>query len=106
MARAAAKNFLEEDTAELNIGIMCTIGPDVLTAFIDDFGNRHRDVLLILHDIEPNALSKLLRTGVLDLAFIAQHGDLGSEGVTAEVLFEGRWALPSPRGTVSPRCKK
>lgn len=88
LARVAARNFLADDTAELNVGIMCTVGPDVLTVFIDEFKRRHRDVLLILHDIEPGALSKLLRTGVLDLAIVAQHEDHEFEGVSAQVLFE------------------
>ena len=63
MTRAAAKNFLDEGSSELNVGIMCTIGPDVLSTFLNDFRNRHRDVLLILHDIGPKALPDLLLTG-------------------------------------------
>ncbi|MDH3666053.1 MAG: LysR family transcriptional regulator [Paracoccaceae bacterium] len=88
LARAAAKTFLDEGVAELNVGVMCTIGPDLLTAFIDDFRNRHLDVLLILHDVEPKALSKLLLSGFLDLAFIAQYRDQERDGVSAQVLFE------------------
>ena len=88
MARAAAKNFLDEGCAELNVGIMCTIGPDVLSAFLNSFRSNHRDVLLILHDIEPGALSKLLLTGSLDVAFIGLHGDQGREEISVQALFE------------------
>jgi DNA-binding transcriptional LysR family regulator len=88
MARAAAKNFLDEGTVELNIGIMCTIGPDVLSAFLNEFGNSPRDVLVILHDIGPEALPKLLSTGTLDCAFVALHGDQGFSEFSSQALFE------------------
>ena len=88
MARAAAKNFLDEGSSELNVGIMCTIGPDVLSAFLNDFRKRHRDALLILHDIEPKAVPELLLTGVLDCAFIALHDDQGFKDISVKALFE------------------
>ena len=88
MARAAAKNFLDEGSTELNVGIMCTIGPDLLSAFLNDFKSRHRDVLLILHDIEPKALLKLLSTGALDVAFVALHGDHDHNQISTHALFE------------------
>ena len=88
MARAAAKNFLEEGASEINVGVMCTIGPDLLSAFLDDFRMRNDDVLLILHDIGPEALPELLLTGAIDCAFIAQHGNEAFKDVAAEELFE------------------
>jgi DNA-binding transcriptional LysR family regulator len=88
MARAAAKNFIDEGSAELNVGIMCTIGPDLLSAFLNEFRNRHRDVLLILHDIEPKALPELLLTGSLDCAFIARHAHHDFTEISTEELFE------------------
>ncbi len=88
MARAAARNFLDNGSSELNVGIMCTIGPDVLSAFLNDFGNRHRDVLVILHDIGPEALPELLSTGTLDCAFVALHGDQEFTEISAQALFE------------------
>ena len=42
MARAVARSFLDEGAVELNVGVMCTIGPDILTAFFNDFRNRNR----------------------------------------------------------------
>ena len=88
MARAAAKNFLDEGSSELNVGIMCTIGPDVLSAFLNDFGSGHRDVLVILHDIGPEGLPELLSTGVLDCAFLAVHDDQGFGEISPQALFE------------------
>lgn len=88
MARTVARTFLEEGASELNVGIMCTIGPDVLSAFLNDFRGRHRDVLLILHDIGPEALPELLLTGALDCAFIAMHGDQAFKEITVESLFD------------------
>lgn len=88
MARAVAKNFLDEIPSELNVGIMCTIGPDVLSAFLNDFRSRHNDVLVILHDIGPEALPELLFTGALDCAFVASHGDQQFRDVSVHALFE------------------
>jgi DNA-binding transcriptional LysR family regulator len=88
MARTVAKNFLHETPSELNIGVMCTIGPDVLSAFLNEFRNRHRDILVILHDIGPEALPELLYTGSLDCAFVALHGDQDFKKVSTHDLFE------------------
>ena len=87
MARTVAKNFLDTGTSELNIGVMCTIGPDVLSAFLNDYRSRHDNVLLILHDIGPEALPGLLLTGTLDCAFIALHSDRTFKDVSAQALF-------------------
>ena len=88
MTRAAAKSFLDEGASELNVGIMCTIGPDIVTAFLNDFSSQHRDVLIILHDVGPEALPELLLTGALDCAFVATHGDERPKGYRADTLFE------------------
>jgi len=88
MARTVAKNFLHETPSELNVGVMCTIGPDVLSAFLNEFRNRHRDILVILHDIGPEALPELLYTGSLDCAFVALHGDQDFKKVSTHALFE------------------
>ncbi|MFD1158704.1 LysR family transcriptional regulator [Roseovarius aestuarii] len=88
MARAAAKSFLESGGSELNVGVMCTIGPDVLSAFVNEFNHTHSNVLVILHDIGPEALPKLLFTGVLDCAFVASHDDKTFEELSVRVLFD------------------
>ena len=88
MARAAAKSFLDESQSELNVGIMCTIGPDVLSAFLNEFRSKHRAVLVILHDIGPESLPELLFTGSLDCAFVVEHGNQGFRKVALHALFE------------------
>lgn len=88
MARAAAKSFLNEGASELNVGVMCTIGPDVLSAFLDDFRRSNRDVLVILHDIGPEALPELLAMGTLDCAFIASHNGQSAGELSVQELFE------------------
>ncbi len=88
MARAVAKNFLDDGASELNVGVMCTIGPDVLSAFLNDFRKCHENVLLILHDIGPEALPELLYTGTLDCAFVARHESQAPEDFAAYALFE------------------
>ncbi len=98
MARAAARSFLDESSSELNVGIMCTIGPDVLSAFLNEFRNRHSEVLVILHDIGPEALPELLFTGALDCAFIASNGDQEFGALSVHPLFEEHMVVAFANG--------
>lgn len=98
MARAVARSFLDEGAVELNVGVMCTIGPDILTAFLNDFRNRHDNVLVILHDIGPEALPELLLTGSLDCAFVATHGDQAPNGLRTEALFDEEMVVAFANG--------
>ena len=87
MARAAAQNFIDKGTSELNVGVMCTIGPDLLSAFLSEFRETNENILLILHDTTPEALPELVRTGALDCGFVASRHDRGSNGLSAAHLF-------------------
>jgi DNA-binding transcriptional LysR family regulator len=87
MARAAAQNFIDKGTSELNVGVMCTIGPDLLSAFLSDFRETNTDILLILHDVTPEALPELVRSGALDCGFVTERRDRDSNGLSAARLF-------------------
>lgn len=72
--RSTAKAVQEGEIAELNIGLMCTIGPGVLAGMLDAFRTAHPQVSLILHDVAPSSIADMLLSGALDGAFCARHG--------------------------------
>ena len=74
LVRMTAKAIVSGDVAELNIGVMCTIGPRVLTRMLNDFQMNHPMISIVLHDVTPPAIADLLLTGGLDAVFCARHG--------------------------------
>ncbi len=74
LVRTTAKAITQGEIAELNIGLMCTIGPGLLAGMLDDFQLQHPMVSLVLHDVTPNSIANLLLSGSIDGAFCARHG--------------------------------
>ena len=74
LVRATAKALTSGEIADLNIGIMCTIGPKIISKIIDCFQEENPNVSLILHDITHDEVSNLLLSGILDGAFFAHDG--------------------------------
>jgi LysR family hydrogen peroxide-inducible transcriptional activator len=74
LVRSTAKAVTSGEVAELNIGLMCTIGPQALTGMLDLFQMQHPMVSLVLHDVTPSVIPDLLLSGSLDGAFCARHG--------------------------------
>ena len=70
-ARAVTSGEMEE----LNIGLMCTIGPKMLTRFLDEFQMEHPHARLLFHDIKTASVQELLLSGAIDGAFAARHTD-------------------------------
>lgn len=73
--RESAKAVTSGEIAELNIGLMCTIGPGVLAKFLDEFQFENPTARIFLHDVTPDSIADLLLSGALDGAFCARHGD-------------------------------
>jgi LysR family transcriptional regulator, hydrogen peroxide-inducible genes activator len=73
MVRTTAKAVMEGEIAELNIGIMCTIGPHIIAGLLDTFLMNHPKVSIILHDVIPASIPELILSGALDGAFFARH---------------------------------
>ena len=71
--RTVAKLFRSGKTEELNVGLMCTIGPRVLSRFLDTFQEEHPNITVLLHDVAPSAIPNLLKSGAIDLAFSGMH---------------------------------
>lgn len=74
LLHSTAKAVTSGEYAELNIGLMCTIGPGVLSAMLDAFRMKHPMVSIILHDVKPDLIADLLLSGAIDGAFCARHG--------------------------------
>lgn len=73
--KATAKAISSGEVAELNIGIMCTIGPRVLSQLLDEFQKQHLAISVTLHDVDPDIIAEKLLSGELDGAFCARHGE-------------------------------
>ena len=73
MVRSTAKAVTDGEISELNIGVMCTIGPSVISGLLDTFQMNHPMVSIILHDVVSESIPDLLLSGALDGAFFARH---------------------------------
>ena len=98
MAHAVAKNFIDSGTSELNVGVMCTIGPDILSAFLSEFRQNNANILLILHDITPDAFPELVRSGALDCGFVGSQNNQGFEALTEVQLFSENFVVAFSSG--------
>lgn len=74
LVRSTAKAITEGQVGELNIGLMCTIGPQMLAGMLDGFQLANPMVSIVLHDVTPTAISDLLLSGALDGVICARHG--------------------------------
>ena len=69
-----AKAITSGEQNELNIGLMCTIGPRVLSHFLESFRQSNPSTMLLLHDVTLETVPDLLLSGALDGAFCARRG--------------------------------
>lgn len=96
LVRKTAKSIVSGDIAELNVGVMCTIGPRVLAAMLSTFQMHHPMVSLVLHDVAPPAIADMLLTGGLDAAFCSHQGPLHPR-LHYDELFEERMVVAFPK---------
>lgn len=75
IVRKTAKAVITGEISELNIGIMCTIGPRIISGLLDTFYMDHPKVSIVLHDVTTESIEDLLLSGVIDGAFYASHQD-------------------------------
>ena len=73
LVRTTAKAVTKGEIAELNIGVMCTVGPRLLAGMLNVFQMKHPMVSLVLHDVTLESIPDLLLSGALDGAFCANH---------------------------------
>ena len=97
LVRLTAKAVTSGEIAELNIGVMCTIGPRVLAGMLDAFQKRHPMVSIVLHDVTPKSIPDLLISGALDGVFCGRHGPPHPQLRYVE-LFEEAMVIAFPAG--------
>jgi DNA-binding transcriptional LysR family regulator len=73
MLKETAGAVTSGEQIEMNIGLMCTIGPQILGRFLKAFQRGNPQAMLFLHDVTPEAIPELLLSGALDGAFCARH---------------------------------
>ena len=69
-----AKAVTSGELDELNIGVMCTIGPVALGGLLKQFQTAHPMMSLVLHDVAPASITDLLLSGAIDCAFCSRRG--------------------------------
>lgn len=74
LVNMTARAIISGEDAELNIGIMCTIGPQVLSKMLSGFNREYPMISVVLHDVAPSAVEELLLTRGLDAIFCVQPG--------------------------------
>jgi LysR family transcriptional regulator, hydrogen peroxide-inducible genes activator len=67
-AKSAAKSFAKLDDVTLKIGVMCTIGPNMLADFFGGFRDRYPGVEIDLFDAPGYALGEMLLKGNIEVA--------------------------------------
>lgn len=70
MARLAARNWRQLDHAPVRLGVMCTIGPTRLIAFLRGLRREAPSLDVAIKDAPGRELVRLLMEGELDAAFI------------------------------------
>lgn len=71
-AQRAARVFVDLEMTELNVGIMCTVGPLVLGPAMLDLQRKVPGIELVLHDVWGNRTYDLLLSGTIDCAILAR----------------------------------
>ncbi|WHI49636.1 LysR family transcriptional regulator [Microbulbifer sp. MLAF003] len=69
LVNLTARAITAGESGELNIGIMCTIGPQALVGMLGQFRLNNPQISVVIHDVAPPALGELLLTGNLDAVF-------------------------------------
>jgi LysR family hydrogen peroxide-inducible transcriptional activator len=90
--KLAARQLLDLDQAELDVGVMCTISPARFAPFLAAFGAEHPGIACKVHDLTPTGLAEDLLSGKLDCALVARAGAL-HERMDAVPLYDERMVL-------------
>ena len=72
----AAKFAAMQSIEQLNIGVMCTIGPRRFSRFLEVLRASQPKIDVTLHDVTPAVIPELLLSGGLDCVFCARGAKL------------------------------
>lgn len=71
-AKHAARAFVDLEMTELNVGVMCTVGPSILGPAMLKLQKQVSGMELILHDVSADRIHELLLSGAIDCAIQAR----------------------------------
>jgi DNA-binding transcriptional LysR family regulator len=91
-ARDEARRFLRLESAQLSLGVMCTVGPMRFVGFLNRFRADHPGIEITLTEAVPAQLSEALLAGDLDVAIMAQPEGF-AEPLRAAPLYEERFVV-------------
>ncbi len=78
-AKRAAQAVANKRPEPLDIGVMCTVGPTLISPAFASFQQEHPDIELLLHDVTDATGYELLRAGAIDCAIMGRLAVLDSE---------------------------
>jgi LysR family transcriptional regulator, hydrogen peroxide-inducible genes activator len=96
-AKSTAMQFLRMDSAPINLGVMCTVGPMRFMSFLAEFHATHPGCEVTLIEGVPGRLAELLLAGKLDLAVMAQP-EAFSDRLEVGPLYRERFCVAFPMG--------
>ncbi len=96
-AKAAAEGAQKLDEAPLNLGIMCTIGPNRVTGLISKLHREMPGIRLSLRDAVPDDLIGRLLDGDLDVALFGMPREL-PDRFDRYPLYRERFVVAFPPG--------
>lgn len=91
------RQFLTLESAQIRLGIMCTVGPTRFTGLLADFRMRFPGISLELIEGMPTTLAEKLEKGEIDIAVMAS-ADGYPERLDLKLLYRERFLLACPTG--------
>lgn len=92
-----ADSHLRYRKVPLNVGVMVTIGPEVLAPLLADFRRANAEVEVAVREGSPETLIQGLDAGELDLALLNLVGEHDAR-LRLEALYEERYMVLLPPG--------
>jgi DNA-binding transcriptional LysR family regulator len=91
-AKERARSFVKLSDAPLNVGVMCTIGPNKLLPLFKEFQSQYPGVDIAFRDARAGLLQNMLTEGELDVAIFGIPGEIHSR-FHAMKLFDERFVI-------------
>lgn len=95
-ARTQAASFATMETAPLNLGIMCTVGPSRLIGVIGALQNQVPALRVGVEEARGEELVRKLECGAIDVAVVAQP--TYPDRLDPRPLYKERYMVAFPRG--------
>jgi DNA-binding transcriptional LysR family regulator len=96
-AKETATRFLRLDSAQLRLGVMCTIGPVRFVSFLGRFRVDNPGVDITLVEAVPDRLCELLMKGELDVALLARPDGFAAP-LQPQPLYQERFVIACSAG--------